>query len=41
VVLKVLGATRWRLLLAFVLEYGLLGLATAIFGVAAAPAPPR
>jgi len=35
VVLKVLGATRWRLLLAFVLEYGLLGLATAIFGVAA------
>jgi putative ABC transport system permease protein len=35
VVLKVLGATRWRLLLAFLLEYGLLGLATAVFGAVA------
>ena len=35
VVLKVLGATRNRLLLAFLLEYGMLGLATAIFGIAA------
>jgi putative ABC transport system permease protein len=35
VVLKVLGATRWRLLLAFLLEYGLLGLATAVFGAIA------
>jgi putative ABC transport system permease protein len=35
VVLKTLGATRRRLLLAFVLEYGLLGLATAIFGAMA------
>jgi len=38
VVLKVLGATRRRILLAFVLEYGLLGLATALFGVAAGTA---
>ncbi len=29
VVLKVLGATRWRVLRAFLLEYGLLGLVTA------------
>ena len=35
VVLKTLGATRGRLLLAFVLEYGLLGLATALFGALA------
>ena len=35
VVLKTLGATRARLLAAFLLEYGILGLATAIFGVAA------
>lgn len=33
VVLKTLGATRRQLLLAFSLEYGLLGLAAAIFGV--------
>jgi putative ABC transport system permease protein len=35
VILKALGATRQRLLGAFSLEYGLLGLATAIFAVAA------
>lgn len=35
VILKVLGATRRRLLFAFLLEYGLLGLATAVFGVLA------
>jgi putative ABC transport system permease protein len=35
VVLKLLGATRWRLLGAYALEYLLLGLATAIVGVAA------
>ena len=35
VVLKTLGATRARLLMAFVLEYGIIGLATAIFGVLA------
>ena len=34
VVLKTLGATRGRLLAAFLLEYGLLGLATAVFGAA-------
>lgn len=33
VILKVLGATRWRILKTYVLEYGILGLATA--GVAA------
>ena len=38
VVLKVLGATRGRILFAYVLEYGLLGLATAVFGVAAGTA---
>ena len=38
VVLKVLGATRRRLLLAFLLEYGMLGLGTALFGVAAGSA---
>ncbi len=38
VVLKVLGATRRRLLLAYVIEYGLLGLATALFGIAAGAA---
>lgn len=35
VVLKVLGATRWRLLGALVLEYALLGTVTALFGVLA------
>jgi putative ABC transport system permease protein len=35
VVLKTLGATRWRLLGAYIAEYGALGLATAIFGLAA------
>jgi putative ABC transport system permease protein len=35
VVLKTLGATRARLLASFALEYLLLGLATAVFGVAA------
>ena len=35
VVLKTLGATRWRLLTAFVLEYGILGFATALFGIIA------
>ena len=35
VVLKVLGATRARLLAALLIEYGLLGAATALFGVAA------
>ncbi|MBV8565074.1 MAG: FtsX-like permease family protein [Methylobacteriaceae bacterium] len=35
VVLKTLGATRARLLAAFVMEYGLIGLATAVFGVLA------
>ena len=35
VVLKTLGATRGKLLSAYLVEYGLLGLATAIFGVAA------
>ena len=38
VMLKVLGATRRRLLIAFVLEYGLLGLGTALFGVLAGTA---
>jgi len=33
VVLKTLGATRARLLSAYALEYGLLGLATAVFGL--------
>ena len=35
VVLKMLGATRRRLLAAYALEYLLIGLATAIVGVAA------
>jgi putative ABC transport system permease protein len=35
VILKTLGATRPRLLLAYILEYGLLGLVTAVFGLAA------
>jgi putative ABC transport system permease protein len=35
VVLKTLGATRGRLLGAYTIEYLLLGLATAVFGVAA------
>lgn len=35
VVLKTLGATRGRLVTAYALEYGLLGLATAVFGLAA------
>ena len=38
VVLKTLGATRGRLLAAYALEYLLLGLATALFGVAAGSA---
>ncbi len=38
VVLKTLGATRGRLLAAFLLEYGILGSATAIFGVLAGSA---
>ena len=38
VVLKTLGATRARLLAAFLLEYGILGLATAVFGVLAGTA---
>ena len=38
VVLKVLGATRRRLLLAFLIEYGMLGLTTALFGIAAGTA---
>jgi putative ABC transport system permease protein len=35
VILKTLGATRGRILAAFLLEYGLIALCTAIFGVAA------
>lgn len=35
VVLKTLGATRGRLLAAYTLEYGILGLATALFGLLA------
>jgi putative ABC transport system permease protein len=35
VVLKTLGATRARLISAYALEYGLLGLATAVFGLLA------
>ncbi len=35
VVLKTLGATRWRLMQSYLIEYGLLGAATAIFGVIA------
>jgi len=35
VVLKMLGATRWRLLAAYALEYLAVGLATAVVGVAA------
>src|SRR5690606_31047317 len=35
VVLKTLGATRARLLSAYALEYGLLGLASALFGLIA------
>ncbi|MDQ0396320.1 ABC transporter permease [Labrys monachus] len=38
VILKVLGAVRSRILLAYVLEYGLLGLAAAVFGVIAGTA---
>ncbi len=38
VILKTLGATRFRLLSAYALEYLTLGLATAIFGVAAGSA---
>jgi putative ABC transport system permease protein len=38
VVLKTLGATRARLLSAYALEYGALGLATAVFGLAAGAA---
>jgi putative ABC transport system permease protein len=35
VILKTLGATRWRLLGAYALEYLMIGLATAVFGVIA------
>jgi len=35
VVLRMLGATRWRLLAAYALEYLLIGLAAAIVGVMA------
>ncbi|NEU10958.1 ABC transporter permease [Methylobacterium sp. BTF04] len=35
VILKTLGATRGRLLTAYILEYGALGFATALFGLAA------
>jgi len=35
VILKTLGASRWRLLSAFLLEYGLLGAVTALFGTLA------
>ncbi len=35
VILKILGATRWRLIGTFLIEYALLGAATAVFGVAA------
>ncbi|MDH3195431.1 MAG: ABC transporter permease [Hyphomicrobiales bacterium] len=38
VILKTLGATRSRLLTAFVLEYGILGAATAVFALAAGTA---
>ena len=38
VVLKVLGATRTRLIAAYVLEYALVGGATALFGIAAGSA---
>ncbi|MGH6869191.1 MAG: ABC transporter permease, partial [Methylocella sp.] len=38
VVLKTLGATRSRLLAAYIYEYGLLGLCTALFGVVAGAA---
>ena len=38
VILKTLGATRRRLIGAYVLEYSMLGLATALFGVAAGSA---
>jgi putative ABC transport system permease protein len=35
VILKTLGATRWRLLGALIAEYAILGVSTAIFGVLA------
>lgn len=35
VILKTLGATRWRILSAFLLEYALLGFAAAVFGLGA------
>ncbi len=38
VVLKTVGATRWRLLSAYAIEYLALGVATAVFGVAAGSA---
>jgi len=38
VILKILGATRWRLVATFLIEYALLGAATAAFGVAAGAA---
>ena len=39
VVLKVLGASRARLLSAYAIEYAALGLATALFGLAAGRSP--
>jgi putative ABC transport system permease protein len=38
VVLKVLGATRWRLLVALICEFGIIGAATALFGLIAGSA---
>ena len=38
VILKILGATRWRLIATFLTEYALLGAATAAFGVGAGAA---
>lgn len=35
VILKTLGATRWRLLAAFALEYAILGVAASVFGLLA------
>jgi putative ABC transport system permease protein len=35
VILKTLGATRWRLVAALLCEFGLIGMATAVFGVLA------
>ncbi len=40
VLLKTFGATRRRVLTAFVAEYLLLGLAAALFGIVREPSPP-